>query len=577
MYSNQNLAINGAAITDLSVAPVRGEQMIKAQQGYLDASILLSSFVELDPMRNMIMLQNKWDERVSRKTSFANTIYKRVIGSNAVLTVNGQEGGGFKYKMAIETDNCFRTVEDTSDQSPDEYVGASGTSFKIVLNKKLAPYQTLSVDKAYSGLFLVVQENPEPAYVGNGYEHYVSLLGSEVDKNLVFPTIYLQSDTIYQVTSGSYIAELTEKLGIPHLPDTTNYMEAEFKLGSGQGYEHWFTGKADSYKLNTGYTTADTQKYLQELTALGLDDTNLGLIKAQLSNGSSIVSAADLLELITIRTFNEKFNSALMFMPAAKISTAKGVIEFNEGLWQQMRRGKIFTYNKKGGLTEADLGMVRNYVYMHNDSKVDDTYLHIEAGTELADNIERIIEKHALSQISNIAPFLGAQALLPGSSPISGTWDALVVNPVQIAKAKVPGVGMLSVQRDPSLDYIDGKVDNRVRGINPGGKDHTTYSGYIWDVTDQTFSSNAKLPEGTRAVGNEMYAKHNTYLVRPENNPIIWGRQNGRYSSKKASDIAASSKLMGEGFWIYGFGAMWMPDPSKFVMIELKNRYSGIR
>jgi hypothetical protein len=34
---------------------------------------------------------------------------------------------------------------------------------------------------------------------------------------------------------------------------------------------------------------------------------------------------------------------------------------------------------------------------------------------------------------------------------------------------------------------------------------------------------------------------------------------------------------MGEGFFIYGFGAMWMPDPSKFVMIELKNRNSGIR
>ena len=75
----------------------------------------------------------------------------------------------------------------------------------------------------------------------------------------------------------------------------------------------------------------------------------------------------------------------------------------------------------------------------------------------------------------------------------------------------------------------------------------------------------------------KMVAKHNVYLVRPERNPIVWGRNTGRYSSKKASDIASSSNLMGEGFFIYGFGAMWMPDPSKFVMIELKNRYSGIR
>lgn len=576
MYSNQNLAINGAPVTSMSVAPIRGEQMIKAQQGYLDASLLLTSFVDLDPMRNMIMLQNKWDEQVMKKTTFASSIYQRVVGSNAVMTVNGQDGG-FKYKMAIETDNCFRTVEDTSDQSPDGYVGASGTSFRIVLNKKLAPNQTLSIDKAFSGLFLNVAETPEPAYVGNGYEHYVTLLGSEADKNKVYPASLLNADIVYQVTSNSMIAELSEKLGIPHMPATTNYMESDFKLGSGQGAEHWFTGKADSYKLQSGYTTADSGKYIQALANAGLDDTNLALIKATRADGSSVVSAADLMEILTINSFNERFNSSLMFMQAAKISSSKGIIEFNEGLWQQMRRGKIYTYNKKGNLTSTDLSQVRNYVYKYNTSRIDDTFLHLEAGTELSDNIERIIEKAGLSQISNIAPFLGNQALLPGKSPVTGSWDALVINPVKILKARVAGVGMLSVKRDSTLDYLDGNVDVRYRGVNPGGKDDTTYSGYIYDVQDQEFSSNGTLPEGTKSIQGENVAKHNVYLVRPERNPIVWGRQTGRYSSKKASEISASSNLMGEGFFIYGFGAMWMPDPSKFVTIEVKNRASLFR
>ena len=70
---------------------------------------------------------------------------------------------------------------------------------------------------------------------------------------------------------------------------------------------------------------------------------------------------------------------------------------------------------------------------------------------------------------------------------------------------------------------------------------------------------------------------HNVYLIKPEKNPIVWGRENGRYSSKKAADIASTGKLMGEGFFVYGFGAMWLPDPSKFVTLELKNRMSGIR
>ena len=574
MYSNQNLAINGAAITDMTVRPVKQANMISAQQGYLDSSILLTSFIELDPMRNMIMLQNKWDEQVMKKTSFSSSVYKKVVNSNAVLTVNGQDGG-FKYKMAVETDNCFRTVEDTSDQSPDGYVGADGTSFRIVLNKKVAPNQTISMDKAF-GDFLIVAEEPEPQYVGHGYEHYVMLLGSHEDKNKVYPTNYLASDVVYQVTSNSYIAEFSEKLGIPHLPDSTNYMECSFKLGSGQGAEHFFTGKADSYKLNTGYTTADTQKYLSELTGTGFEETPLAMIQATSADGRTINSAADVLEILTLRSFNDRFNSSLMFMDAAKISTSKGVLEFNEGLWQQMRRGKIFTYNKKGGLTIADLGQLRNYVYMYNDSRIDDTFLNIDCGSELYQNIESIITNAALSQITNLAPLLNAQRIMD-SSPITGKWDDMSVGKVKFTSAVIPGVGKLSATEDRTLDYLNEYTDGRRKGINPGGKDHTTYSGYIWDVTDQRFSSNATLPEGTKSVGGEMAANKNVYLVRPEKNPIVWGRTSGRYSSKKASDIASSGNLMGEGFWIYGFGAMWMPDPSKFVMVELKNRTSGIR
>jgi hypothetical protein len=571
MYSNQNLAINGAAITDMSVSAFPKEHMIAAQQGAFDSSIALSSFLNLDPNRNMLLLQTAWDKQVMKKESFASSVYRRVVTSNAILNVNGQDGS-FKYKMAIETDNCFRTVEDTSDQSPDGYIGADGSSFKIVLNKKLSPNQVLTIDPL-SELYLFI-DDVEVEYVGYGYVHFAKLLGSEQDINKVYLAEYLKNDVTYTVMSNSYITEYTEKLGIPHLPETSNYMEVEFKLGSGQGSEHWFTGKADSYKMNTGYTTADTQKYLEEVRKMGMEDNPLALVQASGASGT-ITTVADLLEILTIRSFNNRFNKSLMFMPAAKISSSKGVIEFNEGLWQQMMRGKRYKYNKKQGLTETDLVQVRNYVYKYNDSLVEDTFLRIEAGSELTFNIERIIAKHAQSQLQYLAPILGADRPF-AQHPVTGNLDALVVAPVKFKSAMIPGVGMLSVTIDRSLDYI-ADADIRTRGINPAGKDHTTYSGYIWDVTDQTFSSNAKLPEGTKTVGGEVSASHNTYLVRPERNAIVWGRENGRYSSKKASDVIASSTLMAEGFFIYGFGAMWMPDPSKFVIIELKNRMGGMR
>jgi hypothetical protein len=570
MFSNQNLAINGSAITDMSTAMFPKDKLIAAQQGAFDSSTLLTTILNLDPNKGMLLLQTAWDKQVMNKQSFASSIYRRVVTSNAVLNVNGQDGR-FKYKMSIETDNCLRTVDNTSDQSPDGYVGVDGSTFKIVLNKKLSPFQTLTIDKAF-GQYLMV-EDVEATYLGYGYEHVVKLVGSQDDINAAYPTNLLENDVTYYVASNSYITEFSEKLGIPHLPETSNYMEAEFKLGSGQGAEHWFTGKADSYKMNTGYTTADTQKYLQEVVSMGLDAENpLALIQASTTTGT-ITTVSDLLEILTIRSFNKRFNSSLMFMPAAKESTQKGVIEFNEGLWQQMRRGKIFKYNKRGGFTESDLVAVRNYVYKYNDSNVEDTFLRIDAGSELTFNLERIIAKHAQAQLNFLAPILGADRPF-AQHPVTGALNALVVAPVKFAEAMIPGVGRLSVTKDTSLDHIN-DADVRARGINLGGKDHTTYSGYIWDVTDQTYSSNATLPEGTKAVGGEMTAQHNVYLVRPERNAVVWGRENGRYSSRKASDVIASSKLMAEGFFIYGFGAMWMPDPSKFVMIELKNK-SGL-
>ena len=212
MFSNQNLQQNGAGITNISVAPITGEKLIQAQQGHFDSSTLLSSFIELDPMRNMVLLQTEWDKRTARNMNFASSLYNKVVSNNQVLNVNGQDGG-FKYKMAVETDNCLRTVEDTSYQAADGYVGADGTTFRIVLNKKLSPFQTLTIDKAYGNLYLMVDDQ-EAQYLGNGYEHFVKLVGSEQDRTKVYPANLLAADVVYSVTSNSYIAEYSEKLGI---------------------------------------------------------------------------------------------------------------------------------------------------------------------------------------------------------------------------------------------------------------------------------------------------------------------------------------------------------------------------
>jgi hypothetical protein len=325
---------------------------------------------------------------------------------------------------------------------------------------------------------------------------------------------------------------------------------------------------------NNGYTTADTQSWLEDFQKYGLEDNPLVAVTASGASGS-ITTIADLTEIMTIRAFNERFNKSLMFMQAAKISTSKGALELNEGLWQQMQRGKKFTYAGKGMFNEADLQQVKNYVFKYNTSDVETTFLRIEAGTMLTENIERLIAKHAQAQLQFLAPILGSDRPF-STHPVSGALNALVVAPVKFSKALIPGVGMLEVTKDTSLDYVT-NADIRTRGVNPRGYDHTTYSGYIWDVEDQSFSNNGTFPEGTKQIGGETTAKSNVYFIRPERGAVVWGRENGRYSSSKVSDIASSNKLMGESFWIYGFGALWMPDPSKFVQISLKHKIGGLR
>lgn len=571
-FSNQTLQSNGAAITKFGATTKSDAALLVAQQGFQDASTM-SSFIELDPMRNMMLMESAWDKKVIERTSFQDSIYKDAIKSNAVLEVNGQDGGGFKYKFSVETDNCMKTIEDTSYQSADGFLGGDGTSFEIILNRQLSPNTPISADLAF-GDVLIVDDQPVD-FIGTGFKHWVKLVGSESDTTKVYPSYLLQADVNYKQVANSYIAEYSEKLAKVHLPSGTNYIECEFKLGAGQGVETWVTGKADSVKLLPGYTTADTQAYLNEISAMGRDADNEVIFSVANVGQRQITTVATLVEMLALKQFNREFNTSMMFMVGAKISTGKGTLEFNEGLWRQMRRGRIVFYNKKGGAELSDIQTVRNYVYKNNSSRPEDTYLKIKAGSELYDNLERIITQHGYAQINQpgIASLVNADGLI-GQRIVTGSLDNLEVNLVQIKKAYLPGVGKFEAILDSSLDYMSG-ADVRRRGTNPGGKDLTTYTGIIWNVTDQLYSNNAVLPEGTKAVGGEGNAKHNVYLVRPERNAVVWGRENGRYSSQKASDIIASSKTMHESFFIYGFGAMWLADPSKFVMLELKNRYGN--
>lgn len=559
-YSNYNLAINGDAMTKFDVIKRSEAVALRNAKGYQDFSTL-STWVEQDPLKNMMTLETAWNKQdISRISLFQDS-----IKNDAVLEVNGWDGE-FSYKLPVETDTCMKTVEDTSDQAVDGGVGADGAPFKIILNRELAPNTPISCD-GVDGDVLLVSDIYPVTDLTYGFEHWVVFLPSLSDPERTYNAALLEANREYFEMGSAYIAEYSEQLGKVHMPAGTNYITAKFKLGAGQGVETWFTGKANSVSLMPGFTNADTQEYINEVTGMGYDAENQVMIGAINTGNGFKFTVGSLLETLAVKKFTHNFNTSLMFMQGATISTSKGSLVFNEGLWRQMLRGFVHTYARRGGFTFDDLRILRDYAFQNNTMiKIEDSILRMKCGSELYDNIEVLIQNEANRQVTALAPMLGADRILP-TNPITGQLDSLEVALVKFGKVKVPGIGLVEPLLDRGMDYTK-LTDRQLRGMNPNGKDFTTYSGIIWDVTDQSYSNNMQLPAGVKPVNDKV--KANIYFVKPQGDGVFWGRENGRYSQMRSSDILASGKTMHESFFIYGFGAMWMADPSKFAMTQLE-------
>jgi hypothetical protein len=563
-YSNQNFQINGDVVTSFDVIKKSEAIALRNSKGSQDFSTL-ATWVDLDPMKNMLKLETAWNKQSIERVG----LFQDSIKNDAVLEVNG-EAGEFHYQMPVETDNCMKTVEDTSSQAVDGGVGSDGTPFRLVLNKMLAPNAQISAD-GMDGDTLVISDIYPVSDLGYGFEHWVTLMKSHSDPDVTYDPSLLESNREYFEISSSAVGEYTEQLSPVHMPSGTNYITCKFKLGAGQGVETFSTGTANSVSLMPGYTTADTQEYINEVMGEGYDPENdvvIGMTQDKSSKSGYKYTVGSLLENLAIKKFKQNFNRSLMFMEGGAISTTKGVLTYNEGLWRQMLRGFVHNYARRGAFNFEDLKILRDYVFQGNPGlKIDQSVMRIKAGTDLYDNLEVLIQTEAGRQLTNLAPLLGADQVT-SQKIVTGALDNLEVALVKFGKVRVPGIGLVEAMLDTTMDYVR-LTDRQLRGVaTPGGRDYSSWSGIIWDVTDQMYSNNKKLPAGTKAINDKV--KANIYMVRPQGDSIFWGRENGRYSSKGASDILASGKTRHESFFMYGFGAMWMADPSKFAMTQVK-------
>jgi len=549
-YTNDTLVRNGNAL--INVQPLTTTALVN-QQGWQDASTLYTWFQD-DPLKNHLRLQSWFGQQEMQKMP----LFQDVLAHDAVLEVNGWDGK-FTYDYPVETDNRLKTIDDYSSQG--SYIGVDGTTFKIALNRELGAGTTLTCD-GLDGDELIVSDVEPVVDLGYGFEHTVILNTNDPEK--AYPSELLQKEIEYFET-GHGIAEWGERLGLVHMPSPTTYMTSEFELGSPMGYETFFSGKADSVNLSEG--TASSLEFIKELESFYSKGQELVLMKDNSPNANHKYTVGTILEMLTINKFNRTMSVKLMFQRGSTVKTQKGTVRYNEGLWHQFQRGYKITYGKRGGITREHIKKARDYVFKANPYKETvSSRIKFKCGSEAFNNVLEIFKDEVNEQLSNLATLLGSDRLLP-ENPVSGDLFNLKLKPVRFTEVLLPGIGMVEIEEDHSLNYTN-VTDKNLSGMNPNGTDYTTYSMIIWDAADQQYSNNQDMPKGTSRVGNNDTA--NIYMVTPKGNKIYWGRENGRYDMTRASDIVASAKTMHSSFFIYGFGAMWMKDPSKYVVIELK-------
>ena len=508
------------------------------QQGSQDFSTM-STWYHEDPLKNHMKLQSFFGQQSHSSVP----LFQDVLKHDAIIEANGWDGK-FTYDLPVETDTRIRTVEDTSYQ---QYAGGDGSYFKIVLNREFAPNTTLTAD-GMDGDAIAVSDAEPVVDLGYGFEHTVVLLTNDPEKT--YPSFLLEKDIEYFETGGG-LAEYGEKLNLVHMPAGTEYMTCEFQLGSPQGVETWFTGKANSVDLKWGQT--NSMDYIKEVEQFYKKGNEVVLMQDKSPNATHKYTVGSILEMLAIQKFDRNMSVSMMFQRAATIKTQKGTVRYNEGLWHQMRRGFIITYGKRGGITREHIRRAADYVFKINPMKSEiERRIKFKCGSEAFKNVLEIYSDEVNQQLNNISALLGSDRLLP-ENPITGDLYNLELKPVRFTKVYLPGIGLVEIEEDRTLNYTN-ITDRNLRGMNPNGQDYTSYSMFIWDAADQMYSNNMEAPKGTTIIGTNKEA--NIYLVTPKSDKIYWGRENGRYSVDRATDIIASSKTMHSSFFIYGFVAM---------------------
>lgn len=545
-----------------------GAKKIKEIQGYADLPSLYSWYQE-NPEKNHLGMMNLWGQQAQ----VTYPIYRELLQNRAMIEVNGFDGG-FTYDIPVEE---YKGCYTTRDMSAQPYPGIDESTFKIVLSHEFTTGDVLTYD-FYRGQQIIVVEEPV-VQAGDGFEHTVKLVGN--DKETWFLASNLAKGLTYVKINHAVAGEYGTNFSHVEMPDSVGSMKCEFKLGSIRGVEAYVTGMADKKSFSGAVLGQNSKQFLQKLQAEAEALGELAILMDTTVNGKGekvpnwgTMRIGSTMEWLVHRELEKLTAHALLFQKAGTVRDGNGTYRLNEGLWHQLRRGKLIKYGRPGGITRTHLKEAVEYIFRNNPyKKVEERRIKFKGGKYAVANVKEIFKDEFENQLGLLTSIGLLRDTSPMNSPIYNAASSnknqvnLGIKAVAVTEVYIPDIGFLEIEEDPSLNYHP-NVDRFARGMHGEQMADTAYSLVIWDVADKQYSNNTELPKGAKFV-DDADQSSNIFLVKPEGDMTYWGRSNGRYDINKAGDIVSSHKQIGQEFWAWNSIAIWVKDLTRFIMIEL--------
>lgn len=555
--SPQKMIHNGDMIVEF-----KSKKEVQSINGYMD-TMAMSTWYKQDPDKYSLGMIKLWGQQ----TIESYPLYIGLMEKKAIMEVDGADGT-VRYEVAIKDSGKCMTIKDYSTEFP--HAGLDNSIFRIAMNKRYAPGVVLSTDLMYAPQIIVTDEE-ELRQIPGGWEMPVKYVTN--DREASYDPALLIAGLQYFKVGHNVFGEYGTNYENPDLVDTPTTMKIQFQLGNMSGAEAAVTGRADM-KSFSGASTG-TKEYLDALRSEVEDRGEFAFMteKANVTKGGKVANIRNLrvgatMQLLLHREHQKSVNTALLFQDAALIPGTNGITRLNEGLFKQMRRGKLIQYARPMGITRSHIKEAVEYVFRNNPNLPEEQRrVRFNVGKFAIENMYQIFKEEVNAQLGGLAGLLGSERVL-SKNPVSGS--SLLeqrLEPVRFTEVYIMGIGNIEVKHDPSLDHYPG-ADRFSTGMHQNGYAHTAYSMVIYDVADQKYSNNKTLVQGAKFVDGADLGS-NMYIVKPESGMTYWGKENGRYSSETSADILSSNKYQMESYWIYSMVAGLLTSPDFCVIIEL--------